>query len=76
MSAVWATSTFSVHVTAAGSDQTLQVGDQRDSADPVVVQLAGSGLFTASPPTPATVTGVQFDYLSQFPGGPDDPSGA
>ena len=68
MSAVWANTTFS------WQDQVLQLGNQRDSADPVVV--ACPLLFTSVPPTAAQVTGVQYGYLSEYPGGPDDPSGA
>ena len=74
MSAVFALSDFSIYVTATGLTDTLQTGDQRDSADAVVVQAPQ--LFTAVAPSAATVTGVEEGYLAQDPGGPDDPTGA
>ena len=74
MSAVFALSDFSIYVTATGLTDTLQAGDQRDSGDAVYLQAPQ--LFTATPPTSATVTGVQEGYLQQDPGGPDDPTGA
>lgn len=72
MSAVYAVDSFSIFVSALGHDDVLQVGDRRDSADAVVLQAPQ--LFSAVPPTAATVTGVQEGYLTQDPFGPDDPA--
>lgn len=71
MSAMYATTSFSIFVTATGVTDTLQVGDQRDSADAVVVQAPS--LFTATPPTAAQVGGTESGYLAVNPGGPNDP---
>jgi hypothetical protein len=72
VSAVYALSDFSIFVTSTGLTDSLQVGDQRDSADAVVVQAPQ--LFSAAAPTAATVTGVEEGYLQQDPFGPDDPA--
>jgi hypothetical protein len=66
---MYATTSFSVYVTALGVTDTLQTGDLRDSASAVVAQVPG--LFTATPPSAAQVTGVQSVYLADYPAGPD-----
>jgi len=73
----YALAQFSTHVAAlaggAGADDFVDLGAQRDSAHPTVVQCPT--MFTATPPTAASVGPLQFAYLQQYPSGWVGPTG-
>jgi hypothetical protein len=67
VSNMYATTSFSVFVTALGHDDHLLQGCMRDSASAVVTQVPS--LFSATPPARGSIPNPLFDYLQVNPAG-------